>query len=67
VRHFEQGSWYLFHFCKFVQMEWLIMNNTVGAMMNDAVETCLDIVEFWGCNGWYICNLCLFLLLILCG
>ncbi len=21
VRHFEQGSWYLFHFFKFVQME----------------------------------------------
>ncbi len=21
VRHFEQGSWYSFHFCKFVQME----------------------------------------------
>jgi hypothetical protein len=21
VRHFEQGSWYSFHFCKFVQVE----------------------------------------------
>lgn len=62
---FWARSSYSFHFCKFVLMEWLIMDNTVGAM-NAAVETCLDIVEFWGCNGWNICNICLFLLLILC-